>query len=155
KQQRPNGIHAGVDRLGADLDAVFDQEGFQARIDKRRQRGGKVGHLTRFDLGAAAFFGVAFLMAGRRVDDRLLDLARNGIAAAIDLLDVAVFDLLFKKGVGYRDGFRPGEQRLYQQVVAQQDQQEPEPDGAWRTGGGRPAAAGGRASGPGSGSAAA
>ena len=67
-------------------------------------------------------------LARRRVGDRRLEAARDGLAPAVDRLDVALPDLLLKQGIGHGDRrFRARHEEPHQQEVREQDEHEPEP----------------------------
>ena len=141
EQERRPGAAAFLDRFGADLDPVIDQKGFQTGVDEGGQRGREGPH--RFGraagrrtalarrLGLAA--GRRTLLARRRVGDRRREAARDGLAPAVDRLDVALPDLLLKQGIGHGDRrFWARHEEPHQQVVREQDEHEPEPGPARR-----------------------
>src|SRR5262249_51899265 len=123
EQEVRYGIASFFDRFRADFDSVVDQKCFQARAYERGQgsrevtnRFGRVsktrGPLARrFGLvaGRRTLFVCAFgLAAGngtlfvrRRIGDRRLEAACDGLALAMNRFDVALADLLLEKCVGY------------------------------------------------------
>ena len=110
--------------------------------------GGLAGAAPRSLVDWGSAFGRRTLVARRRVGDRRLEAARDGVAPAVDRLDVALPDLLLEQGIGHGDRcFRAGCHQPHQQEVRDQDQQEPQPHLARRHLRGRGALRGSRSGG--------
>ena len=110
EEERRPGAAAFLDRLGADLDPVIDQECFQTRAHEGGERGREGGHRLGRSGGVAPpllavglAFGRGTRFACRRVGDRCLEAARDGVAPAVNCLDVALPDLLLEQGIGHGD----------------------------------------------------
>src|SRR5690606_41857878 len=103
-------------RFGADLLGLLDQLGVDVVGGEDRPLGGEGG------------VGLALGAAGDLL--RLLQRPLDGLAAAVDLLDVAPGDLLGEGGVGHRGGARavgqPGDAED-DQVGGAEDEEEAEP----------------------------
>ena len=131
EQERRPGVAAFLDRFGADLDPVIDQKGFQTGVHEGGQRGREGAHRfgARARRRAARSAGSPLAPRSfrrRRVGDRRLEAARDGLAPAVDRLDVALSDLLLEQGIGHGDRrFRARHEEPHQQVVREQDEHEP------------------------------
>src|SRR5215211_4068322 len=132
EQRRPEGEEQRLPEatallygLGSDLDPVGDQELLQAgiRYHEGREHGGE-------GLGGARRrrAGLRVLLTFRRVGDRLLEAALDGVPPAKDRVDVPRPDLFFEEGVGHLDRrFGTGEEELDHEEVHEQYEREPEP----------------------------
>src|SRR5690606_24085056 len=108
----------GLNRLGADLDAVVDQQRLEPGIDECRQRrrerraGAGLGPATG-RLGILRLLRVADSVGGialgrrRRIRDRLLEAAFDTLALTEDRLDVPGLDLLLEHRVRHAHGILP------------------------------------------------
>src|SRR5262249_48224279 len=123
EQEIKQGIAAFFDRFRADFDPVADQKCFQARVYEGwhgsrevTNRFGRVpknrgplalrfgfaaGRRTLFVSGSGLAAGHGTLFVRRRIGDRRLEAARDGLALAMNRFDVALADLLLEKCVGH------------------------------------------------------
>src|SRR5215208_4494773 len=110
-------------RLGADLDAVVDQQLLEAGVHEGGKHGGEGlggARRPRVRLRASLSF--------RWVGDRLLEAALDSVPLAVDRLDVAAPHLLFEERVWDLDcRFRPWEEEPDYQEIREQYEREPQP----------------------------
>jgi hypothetical protein len=133
EERRPRAA-AFLDRLGADLDPMIDQESFQTGaheggemvVKELTALGGPGGVAPPLLVGRGLAFGRGTLFAGRRVGDRCLEAARDGVAPTVNCLDVALPDFLLEQGIGHGDRtFRARHQQPHQEEVHDQGDHEP------------------------------
>lgn len=134
EQQRQPGAAAGLDRLGADLHLVGDQQGLEPGIHEHRDRGRKPGDAAWLVAGGSHDPGVVRCsLGGRRIGHCLPEAALEVLALAVDRLDIPRGGLGLEDRIGYRDRrVGPREEVLHQQVVQGQDDQKRQPGTARR-----------------------
>lgn len=104
EQQRQPGVAAGLDRLGADLHLVGDQQRLEPGIHEHRDRGRKGGDAAWLAAGGPRDPGVVGCSLGRRrIGHRLPEAALEVLALAVDRLDIPRGGLGLEDRIGYRD----------------------------------------------------